>query len=86
MIEKERAYEGTNFKYDYTFQPNNLYPYAEKPQLVAPNRPYTSNDTVARLSKREYKLNKDPINDAFVKEEQFLNILSILKSQDRICF
>ena len=45
-IRKEKKYEGTNFKYDYTFQPNNLYPYAEKPQLVAPDRPYTSNDTV----------------------------------------
>ena len=67
-IKKERKYEGKNFKYDYTFHPNNLFPYAEKPQLVSPDRPYTSNDTVARMSKREYQLNKDPINDAFVKD------------------
>ena len=75
-IRKEKKYEGTNFKYDYTFQPNNLYPYAEKPQLVAPNRPYTSNDTVARLSKREYQLNKDPINDAFVKDRIMKSIIA----------
>ena len=48
-IKKERRYEGKNFKYDYTFHPNNLYPYAEKPQLVSPDRPFTSNDTVARM-------------------------------------
>ena len=75
-IRKEKKYEGTNFKYDYTFQPNNLYPYAEKPQLVAPDRPYTSNDTVARLSKREYQLNKDPINDAFVKDRIMKQIIA----------
>ena len=67
-IKKERKFEGKNFKYDYTFHPNNLFPYAEKPQLVSPDRPFTSNDTVARMSKREYQLNKDPINDAFVKD------------------
>ena len=67
-IKKERRHEGKNFKYDYTFHPNNLFPYAEKPQLVSPDRPFTSNDTVARMSKREYQLNKDPINDAFVKD------------------
>ena len=75
-IRKEKKFEGTNFKYDYTFRPNNLYPYAEKPQLVSPDRPYTSNDTVARLSKREYQLNKDPINDAFVKDRIMKSIIA----------
>lgn len=42
-----------------------VYPYAEKPQLIAPNRPFTSNDTVSRQSKREYRLNRNPISDAF---------------------
>ena len=42
-----------------------VYPYAEKPQLVSPNRPFTSNETVSRQSKREYKLNRNPISDAF---------------------
>ena len=75
-IKKERKYEGKNFKYDYTFHPNNLFPYAEKPQLVSPDRPYTSNDTVARMSKREYQLNKDPINDAFVKDRIMKSIIA----------
>ena len=75
-IKKERKYEGKNFKYDYTFHPNNLYPYAEKPQLVSPDRPYTSYDTVARMSKREYQLNKDPINDAFVKDRIMKSIIA----------
>jgi len=75
-IRKEKKYEGVNFKYDYTFQPKNLYPYAEKPQSVAPNRPYMSNDTMARLSKREYQLNKDPINDAFVKDRIMKSIIA----------
>jgi hypothetical protein len=56
--------------------PNNLYPFAEKPQLVSPDRPFTSNDTVARMSKREYQLNKDPINDAFVKDRIMKVIIS----------
>ena len=67
-IRKEKKFEGVNFKYDYTFHPKNLYPYAEKPQLVTPNRPYTSNDTVAKEEKREFKLNKDPISEAFIKD------------------
>ena len=75
-IKKERRHEGKNFKYDFTFHPNNLYPFAEKPQLVSPDRPFTSNDTVARMSKREYQLNKDPINDAFVKDRIMKVIIS----------
>jgi hypothetical protein len=67
-IKKEHKYEGKNFKYDYTFQTKNLFPFAEKPQLVAPNRPFTSQDTINRQSKREWKLNRDPISDAFVNE------------------
>ena len=67
-IRKEKKYEGVNFKFDYTFKPQNLYPYAEKPQLVAPDRPFTSQDTINRQSKREWKLNRDPISDAFVNE------------------
>lgn len=77
---KERKYEGKNFKFDYTFNMNNcntytliynttiVYPYAEKPQLVHPCRPFTSNDTVARQSKREYLLDKNPISEAFAKD------------------
>ena len=75
-IKKERRYEGKNFKYDFTFHPNNLYPFAEKPQLVSPDRPFTSNDTVARMSNREFQLNKDPINDAFVKDRIMKAIIS----------
>ena len=75
-IKKERRYEGKNFKYDFTFHPNNLYPFAEKPQLVSPDRPFTSNDTVARMRKREFQLNKDPINDAFVKDRIMKAIIS----------
>lgn len=59
---------------------NIVYPYAEKPQLVAPNRPFTSNDTVSRQSKREYGLNKNPISDAFALNK----ISSIITSGHQI--
>lgn len=68
-INKEKKYEGVNFKYDYTFKVDNLFPYAEKPQLIAPDRPFTNNDTLAKRNSRENKLNSDPITDAFVREK-----------------
>ena len=75
-INKEKKFEGKNFKYDFTFKVDNLYPFAEKPQLVAPDRPFTNNDTIKRRNNREYQLNKDPIKDAFVKEKIHKAIIS----------
>ena len=79
-IKKERKYEGKNFKYDYTFNPKYLYPYAEKPCLISPSRPFTSNDSVKRQSKREYKLNRDPVKDAFIHDR----ISKIIKQNQQI--
>lgn len=47
---------------------------------MAPNRPFTSNDTVSRQSKREYGLNKNPISDAFALNK----ISSIITSGHQI--
>lgn len=36
--------------------------------MISPSRPFTSNETISRQSKRDYKLNKNPISEAFAKD------------------
>jgi hypothetical protein len=38
-----------------------VFPIAEKPNTVKPNRPFTTQEVVTKLSNRENKINVDPI-------------------------
>ena len=77
IIKNEKRFENRNLKHDYTFHPKNFFPYSEKPQLIAPDRPFTSNETLARLSRRDYKLNNEPISETFIKDRIMKSILSL---------
>jgi hypothetical protein len=48
--------------YNFFFLKNNLvYPISEKPTSIDSSRPFTSKVVLEKQSRREYKVNKEPI-------------------------
>ena len=45
-----------------------VYPITEKPNAIQPHRPFTTMETIKISDKREFKVNQDPIKNAFMKE------------------
>ena len=52
-----------------------VFPIAEKPNTVKPNRPFTTQEVVSKLSNRQNKINVDPIGKGF---NHNLNVFTVI--------